>query len=377
MIGTQVQKTLFDSLQMGDITLSNRIGMAALTRQRADPKTGIANDLMAKYYSERAVEGGFQLTENGAVANQGNAFPGSAGIWNREQMEGWKKVVDAVHQKGGKIILQIWHAGRVANSSETGEENIAPSAIPVRSYDKEGNVVLGPTPREITLEDIELVKEQFRQAALRAKEAGFDALQLHGANGYLVDQFIRDGTNQRTDAYGGSIENRVRLCLELTDILISIYGKGRVGMKISPVGRYKDMFDSNPIETFTYLLKKLDEKGIAFVELAEPSGYEGPMFYISGKSQIPNAAKVFRGAFKGVLITNRDHTPETALEFIKNGWADMVTFGRLFISNPDLVERIKNDWELNMKWDPSTFFKGGAAGYIDYPMYNPEAKKDQ
>jgi len=367
------KKTLFDTYQMGDLTLPNRIAMAALTRMRCDPKTGIPNDLHVKYYSMRA-RGAFLLTECSAVSNQGNTFPGAAGIWNREQMEGWRKVVDAVHQKGGKIIMQIWHGGRSATTDKTGEKPLAPSAIPMRNFDKDGNLYYDPTPTEMTLEDIEKVKEEFRQGALRAKEAGFDGLELHGANGYLVDEFIRDGTNTRTDEYGGSIENRVRFCLEVIDVLISVFGKGRVGIKLSPVGRYQDMFDSTPVETYTYLLNKLDEKGIAFVEISEPSSYEGKSIHVAGKDQIAQVAKTFRPAFKGTLITNQNYTPETALETINNGWADLVTFGKLFIANPDLIERIENGWELNTKWDYATFYAGGEKGYIDYPLYTPETK---
>lgn len=200
---------------------------------------------------------------------------------------------------------------------------------------------------------------------------------MHGANGYLIDEFIRDGTNQRTDEYGGSIENRMRLILEIIDDLISIFGKGRVGMKLSPVGRFQDMFDSNPLETYTYLLNKLSERGIAFVEIVEPSTFEGKSIHPSGASQISITAKAFRTAFKGTLITNQGHTPETALEFINKGWADVVTFGKLYIANPDLVKRIRNGWELNRKWNNATFYHGGEKGYVDYPHFNPDAKQDQ
>ena len=371
----ETNKTLFDTYQMGDITLSNRIGMAPLTRMRADPKTGIPTDLHAEYYSQRAT-GGFILTEATSVSNQGNSFPGAGGIWNREQMEGWKRVVDAVHSKGGKILLQIWHGGRAATSDLTGEQPLAPSALPMRGFDKQGNPTTGQVPKAMTFEDIEQVKEEFRSGAIRAKEAGFDGIELHGANGYLIDEFIRDGTNQRTDEYGGSIENRMRFCLEVIDELIAVFGKGRVGIKLTPAGRSQDMYDSNAIESYTYLLNKLDEKGIAFVELAEASAYEGKTNYVSGRKQIPEVAKTFRSAFKGTLITNQNHTPETALDFISKGWADLVSFGKLYISNPDLADRVKNGWELNTKWDASTFYVGGSKGYTDYPTYNAKVNSN-
>eukprot|EP00331_Platyophrya_macrostoma_P028249 CAMPEP_0176434472 /NCGR_PEP_ID=MMETSP0127-20121128/16698_1 /TAXON_ID=938130 /ORGANISM="Platyophrya macrostoma, Strain WH" /LENGTH=348 /DNA_ID=CAMNT_0017817217 /DNA_START=113 /DNA_END=1159 /DNA_ORIENTATION=- len=343
-----------------------------MTRCRADPKTGIPNDLHVKYYSERAANAGFVLTECTAISNQGNSFPGATGIWNREQVDGWKKVCDAVHEKGGKIILQIWHGGRAATTDKTGETPLAPSPIAMRGFDKEGNTTEDQVPTEMTIEDIKKVKEEFRQGALRAKEAGFDGIQLHGANGYLVDQFIRDGTNKRTDEYGGSIENRARFCLEVMDELISVFGADRCGIKFSPVGRYQDMYDSTPLETFSYILKKFDEKGVAFVEFTEASSYEGKSHYAPGKDQIAEVAKSFRGAFKGTLITNQGHTPETALDFINKGYADLVTFAKLYISNPDLALRIKNGWEINTKQDFTTFFTPGEKGYTDYPHYNPE-----
>ena len=374
MVSKDTNKTLFDTYQMGDLTLSNRIGMAPLTRMRTDPKTGIPNDLMVKYYSMRA-KAGFLVTEGAPVSHAGNCFFGAGCIYTKEQAEGWKRVNDAVHENGGKIILQVFHAGRAADPSKTGEISLAPSALPIRYLDKNGNKTEGHVPKEMTLDDIKLVKQQFKEAALLAREAGFDGIQLHLANGYLLDQFIQDSTNKRTDDYGGSIENRCRFCLEIIDELISIFGKGRVGIRISPVGRFQDMFDSNPVETYTYLLKRLDEKGIAFVEIIEGSVHYGPSYYIPGKEQISNLAKTFRGAFKGTLITNCSHTPESALEFIQNGWADLVTFGKLFLANPDLIARIKNGWDFN-KWDFSTFYIGGEKGYIDYPLYQPE-KVDQ
>ena len=345
---SQSKKTLLDTYKMGDLTLPNRIGLASFLQWYSDRTTAVANEKHVKFFTER-VTAGFMITECSAISKQGYAYPGSAGIWNKEQMEGWKKVVDAVHEKGGLILLQLWHGGRRVDPADSGEKSLAPSAIPRRKNDKDGNLVETHVPTVMTIEDIKSVLEEYRQAALRAKEAGFDGVELHGANGYIVDQFLRDATNKRTDEYGGSVENRARFCLEVIDQLISVFGKGRVGIKLSPVGRFNDMFDSNPLETFTYLLRKLDEKGIAFVQLTEPGviDNEDKTDYIDGKEQIPEVAKAFRGAFTGTLITNFGHTPETALDYINKGWADVVTFGKLFLSNPDLVDRIKSGTELN------------------------------
>lgn len=351
---SQNEKTLFDTYQMGDLTLSNRIGVAALVmaiaKSNNDPKINIPTDYQVKFLSERT-DSGFIITECSAISKQGYAYLGSAGIWNKEQTEAWKKVVDAVHNKGGLIIHQIFHGGRRVNPADSGEKSLAPSAIPRNTYDKEGKPTPTHVPTAMTVNDINSVLEEYHQAALRVKEAGFDGVELHAANGYLVDEFLRDGTNKRTDEYGGSVENRARFCLEAIDQLISVFGKGRVGIKLSPVERLNDMFDSNPLQTFTYLLQKLDEKGIAFVELTEPPKIEEKTCYIEGKEQIPEVAKAFRGAFTRTLITNKGHTPETALDYINKGWADLVTFGNLFIANPDLVNKIKNGSELNQKWE--------------------------
>mmetsp|Transcript_22289 Transcript_22289/g.19135 ORF Transcript_22289/g.19135 Transcript_22289/m.19135 type:complete len:235 (-) Transcript_22289:132-836(-) len=231
----------------------------------------------------------------------------------------------------------------------------------------------------MTLEDIETMKQWFKQGALNAKEAGFDGLELHGANGYIIDTFIRDATNKRTDKYGGSIENRCRFPLEVIDILTEVYGPKRVGIKLSPVGRFQDMFDSNPKETYTYLVKELDKRGIAFIQFMEPTETFDPTkkLYTDGKEQIENVTKFFRPFFSGTIVANNNLTPETALEKIRAGEADCVTFGRLFISNPDLVDRIKNEWPLNKQWDFTTFFQGGEKGYIDYPVYSEAENKEK
>jgi len=224
-------------------------------------------------------------------------------------------------------------------------------------------------PRAMVEEDFELVREQFRQGALNAKEAGFDGIELHGANGYLIDQFLRDGTNQRTDQYGGSIENRVRFPLEILDILIEVFGAKRVGIKLSPVGRFQDMYDSDPVALYAHLLGELEKRGIAYVQLVEPNeGFASEVHYGPGDQQIAEVSKTLRPYFSGTIIINNNLTPETAAKALNEGHADLAGFGRYFISNPDFVERIQNNWALN-EWDASTFYVGGEKGFTDYPSH--------
>lgn len=362
-----MQKTLFEPYTLGDLVLPNKFIMASLTRVRADPKTGIPNDLMADYYSQRA-SAGLILTEAAFVSNTSNSFPGSPGISNKEQMEGWKKVVDWVHKKGGRIFIQIIHGGRAAHPEQTGEQNISSSAVRIR-----GNLRTNlphVQPKAMTQEDFEIVRQQFRRSALFAKEAGFDGIELHGANGYLIDQFLRDGVNQRTDEYGGSIENRSRFPLEIIDIFIEVFGAKRVGIKLSPVSRFQDMYDSNPIALYSYLLQQLDKRGISYVQLMEPRDQvSGEVFYEPGEKQISEVSKTLRPYFKGTLMINNNLTVESAANALSEGIADLAGFGRFFISNPDFVERVKNDWALN-EWDSKTFYVGGEKGYLDYPVYD-------
>jgi len=360
---------LLQSYKLGDLTLRNRIVMASMTRCRADPKNGVPTELHAEYYAQRA-SAGLILTECSPISVNGQSFLGTGGIYTKPQVEGWKKVTDAVHAKGAPIFTQLWHAGRSAIPALIGEQNIGPSAIAIR-----GSLFPGcdfVVPREMTKDDIKKVVEQFKQAAVNAKEAGFDGVELHGANGYLVDSFLRTSSNQRTDEYGGSAENRSRFCLEVIDAFISVYGAKRVGIKLSPVGRYQDMFDKNPVETFTYLVKELSKRGISYIQLSEPdapnpnskSDYEAP------EKQMPEVSKVFRPHFKGTLMINNNLTPESAAKAINDGTADLVSFARYFINNPDFVERVAKGYPLHQEWDFGTFYQGGPKGYTDYPVFN-------
>jgi len=365
----EIAQTLIQEYKFGDLILPNKFVMASLTRIRCDPKTGVPNDLLVDYYSQRA-SAGLIMTECSAISHAGNSFIGCGAIYTREQTEGWKKVVDAVHKKGGRIYLQIWHAGRAAHPHQTEEQNISPSDLPIRGNLRKNLPHL--PPKAMTAEDFETVRQQFRQGALNAKEAGFDGIELHGGNGYLIDGFLRDGVNNRTDEYGGSIENRCRFPLEILDILIEIFGAKRVGIKLSPVGRYQDMFDSDPLAHYSHFLQQLDKKGIGHVQLMEPGERDsGVQYHIPGEQQMPEVCKALRPYFKGTIFINNNLTPEKAAKALKAGYADLACFGRYFIANPDLVDRVKNGWPLS-EWDATTFYVGGIKGFLDYKTYQPE-----
>jgi 2,4-dienoyl-CoA reductase-like NADH-dependent reductase (Old Yellow Enzyme family) len=345
--------TLFDPLRLGDLNLPNRVVMAPLTRLRAGDSQ-IPNALMAEYYAQRA-SAGLLITEGVPVSPQGVGYQGVPGIWSKAQVEGWKRVTRAVHDKGGRIFMQIWHVGRVSDPSfHDGAAPVGPSAIaasghvsllrPERPY---------PTPRALETEEVAGVVESFRLAAQNAKDAGFDGVELHGANGYLLDQFLQDGSNQRTDRYGGSIENRARLLLEATDAAISVFGPGRVGVHLAPRADAHAMGDSDLAATFGYVARELGKRGIAFLCARE---YSGP----------DSLGTDLRAAFGGVYIANEKFTGETAQAALDAGAADAVAFGKAFIANPDLVERLRTGAALNAP-DPTTFYGPGPEGYTDYP----------
>lgn len=346
--------TLFDPLRLGDLVLPNRVVMAPLTRLRAGP-TQIPNALMADYYAQRA-SAGLLITEGVPVTPQGVGYQGVPGIWSQEQVEGWKQVTKAVHDKGGRIFMQIWHVGRISDPSfHGGELPVAPSAIAAK-----GHVSLlrperpYPTPRALTTDEVAGVVEAFRKGAENAKAAGFDGVEIHGANGYLLDQFLQDGSNQRTDRYGGSIENRARLMLEVADAAASVFGPGRVGMHLAPRADSHSMGDSDLAATFGYVAKALGERGIAFICARE---YDGP----------DSLAAELKKAFGGVYIVNEKFTAATAQAALDAGKADAVAFGKAYIANPDLVERLRLGAPLNDS-DPTTFYGGDGRGYTDYPV---------
>jgi 2,4-dienoyl-CoA reductase-like NADH-dependent reductase (Old Yellow Enzyme family) len=345
--------TLFDPLVIGDLTLPNRIIMAPLTRQRAGDER-LPNALMAQYYAERA-SAGLILSEATSVTPQGVGYAATPGIWSDEQVAGWKLVTDAVHAAGGLIFLQLWHVGRVSDPIFlNGELPVAPTAIapnghvslvrPQRPY---------VMPRALALHEIRDVVTAYRKGAENAKAAGFDGVEVHGANGYLLDQFLQDSTNHRTDAYGGSIDNRARLMLEVVDECIAVWGPGRVGVHLAPRGDSHSMGDSNPRETFGYVARQLGKRRIAFICARESVGEDrlGPLL---------------KNAFGGVYIANEKFTKETAQQVLDAGEADAVAWGKLFIANPDLPTRFQLGAPLNTP-NPETFFAEGPVGYTDYP----------
>jgi N-ethylmaleimide reductase len=352
---------LLTPITVGAIELKNRFVMAPLTRNRADGDM-VPTDMMVEYYRQRA-SAGLIITEATLVSAEGAGYPAIPGIFNDAQIEGWKKVTDAVHQAGGKIVMQIWHCGRVGHTSLlNGQLPMAPSAIKPA-----GEVFTGTgmqpyeTPREMTLNDIARVKEQFREAAHNALSAGFDGVEIHGANGYLLDQFLRDGSNHRNDIYGGSLENRARLLLEVVDDVSKIWGADRVGVRLSPLQPFNDMHDSNPEQTFRYAVEKLDKFGLAYLHITEMGTDSpetaGPVFPIHS----------LRDLWHSTYMTNFDYSLERANEVIANGEFDLISFGKLFIANPDLPVRFDKNATLNDP-DPDTFYGGDERGYIDYPF---------
>jgi 2,4-dienoyl-CoA reductase-like NADH-dependent reductase (Old Yellow Enzyme family) len=345
--------TLFDPLQIGDLTLQNRIIMAPLTRQRAGD-VRVPNALMAKYYAERA-SAGLIISEATSVTPQGVGYAATPGIWSQEQVEGWKLVTSAVHAAGGKIFLQLWHVGRVSDPIFlNGDLPVAPSAIAPQGHVSH----VRPqrpfvTPRALDLAEIPAIVEAYRKGAENAKAAGFDGVQVHGANGYLLDQFLQDSTNQRTDAYGGPIENRARLMLEVVDACIEVWGANRVGMHLAPRGDAHTMGDSNPAATFGYVARELGKRKIAFIAAREALGENrlGPQL---------------KAAFGGPYIANERFTKESAQQVLDAGEADAVAWGQLFIANPDLPRRFELNAPLNQP-NPATFYAEGEEGYTDYP----------
>jgi len=345
--------SLFDSLTVGDLHLPNRIIMSPLTRSRAGAER-LPNALMAEYYAQRA-SAGLIISEATSVTPMGVGYADTPGVWSAEQVEGWRLTTGAVHAAGGRMLLQLWHVGRISDPSFLGGAlPVAPSAIapdgmvrlvrPQRPY---------VTPRALESAELPGVVEAFRRGAENAREAGFDGVEIHGANGYLLDQFLQDRSNRRTDEYGGSIENRARLMLEVADAVISVWGARRVGMHLAPRGDVQSMGDSNPLATFGYVARELGKRRIAFICARESVG--------------PNRiGPQLKAAFGGVYIANEKFSRETAEEVIARGEADAVAFGTPFLANPDLPRRFALKAPLNEP-HPESFYSPGPKGYIDYP----------
>ena len=345
--------TLFDPLQLGSLTLPNRIFLAPLTRARAGQQR-LPNALMAEYYRQRA-SAGLILTEATSVTPMGVGYANTPGVWSEEQVAGWKLTTQAVHEAGGRIFLQLWHVGRMSDPMFLdGALPVAPSAIAPAGHVS----LVRPekpfvTPRALDLSEIPGIIEAYRKGAENAQLAGFDGVEIHGANGYLLDQFLQSKTNQRTDDYGGSLENRARLMLEVTDAVVSVWGADRVGMHLAPRGDAHDMGDANPLETFSHVARELGSRKIAFICARE--------------HQAPNSiGPVLKKAFGGVYVANEKFALESGNAILSAGDADAVAFGVPFLANPDLPKRLAQNAPLNSP-DPATFYADGARGYTDYP----------
>ena len=346
--------TLFDPLTLGALTLPNRIILAPLTRSRAYPETRVPSDLAVTYYTQRA-SAGLIITEATSVSPMGVGYAGTPGIWSDEQTQGWKTITESVHAKGGRIFLQLWHVGRISHPMFlNGALPEAPSAVKPK-----GNVSLVRppteyvTPRALETSEIPGIIAAYRKGAENAKAASFDGVEIHGANGYLLDQFLQDSTNQRSDAYGGSREKRARLMLEVADAVSTVWGADRVGMHLAPRADSHDMGDSDRLATFTYVGRELGKRGLAFIcarEARKPDSI-GP---------------AIRDAFGGVTIANEGFDQKSAGQALADGVADAVAFGKLFIANPDLPARFARGAPLN-DWNAATFYSGTAEGYTDYP----------
>jgi N-ethylmaleimide reductase len=346
---------LFSSYRLGDLVLANRIVMAPMTRSRA-VEGNVPGPQAATYYGQRA-SAGLIVTEATQVSPQGVGYIRTPGIHSAKQVAGWQKVTDAVHQAGGKIFLQLWHVGRISHPDfHGGELPVAPSAI---AADGTVFTAQGPkpmvTPRALALTEIPGVVAQFRTGAENARKAGFDGVEIHGANGYLLDQFTRDGTNRRTDAYGGGIQNRVRFPLEVVDAVVGVWGPGRVGYRISPNGAFNAMSDSNPRQTFSHLVEELNKRGVGYLHVVDP--------VTDGAKRL---SPVLRKIFDQTTIVNGGFDLAAAQAAIASGEADLVAFGVPFLANPDLPERLRAGAGLN-KPDQATFYGGEDKGYVDYP----------
>jgi len=364
---------LFTPLQLGAIKLPNRIIMAPLTRMRAGAGN-VPTALNANYYAQRA-SAGLIISEGTAISPDAHGYPNAPGIYTAEQIAGWRVVTDSVHARGGRIFMQIGHNGRNSHSSlrPDGSAPVAPSAIPptIPALTSEFQQVKSETPRSLASAEIPVIVGTFRQAALHAMEAGFDGVELQGANSHLIEEFLEDGTNTRSDSYGGTEENRIRFLLEIVDAVSTAIGVDRLGVRLSPFGQYGGIHDSNPEQLFSSVIKALSKRRIAYLHLIEARGSEMGLTDALHEGAINNAV-LFRPLFDGPLLSAAAYTPESAALAIEQEHADAIAFGRLFIANPDLVERIRGNHALN-PFDRSTFYGGAEHGYTDYKSFEEAA----
>lgn len=358
---TKTGATLFSPLQLGPYQLPNRIVMAPLTRSRAGPGD-VPRPMAAVYYGQRA-SAGLIISEASQISPQGKGYAWTPGIHSAEQVKGWKAVTEAVHARGGRMFIQLWHVGRISHPDlqPGGLLPVAPSAIRpnVEAFTEHG-MKPAVTPRALAIEELPGIVEQYRHAAENAMAAGFDGVEVHAANGYLLDQFMRDGANKRTDAYGGPVENRVRLVIEVLEAVIKVWGGERVGLRISPVNTRNDLTDSDPEPLFVHLVDRLNPLGISYLHIIEG--------VTTGPRQVEGGFDLgfLRRRFAGRTMLNNGYTRELALSAVAEGRADLIAFGRPFISNPDLVERLRANAPLTPP-DPATFYGGDEKGYLDYP----------
>ena len=358
-------QTLLTPLTMGDLTLKNRVVMAPMTRSRAGTER-MPNAMMAEYYAQRA-GAGLIISEATVISKQANGWLNSPGIYSDEQTEAWKQIVDAVHSKGTPMFLQLWHCGRASHSSfhENGQLPVAPSAIRLNQEYIHTPIGKQPleTPRALKTEEIPGIVENYRLAAERAKFAGFDGVEIHGANGYLIDEFLQSKTNHRSDRYGGSLENRFQFLKEIVESILTVWPANRVGARISPNGNFNDMGSSDFRENFIYVAQQLNNYGLTYLHVMDGLAFG---YHELGE---PMALAEFREVFSNTLIGNCGYTQETAETAIKAGNGDLIAFGRPFISNPDLVERFANNWPLNPTADVKMWYSFDKEGYIDFSTY--------
>jgi N-ethylmaleimide reductase len=352
---------LMKPLELGGLTLPNRIVMAPLTRNRASAGADAPHALNAEYYAQRATAG-LIISEGTQISPEGKGYFGTPGIYSAEQVAGWRLVTDAVHRNNGRIFAQLWHVGRISHTSLLhGQAPVGPTAVAAnaKTFDGAGFVDVS-TPRALSVEDIARLAGDYRRAALNAKEAGFDGIELHAANGYLIDQFLRDSVNTRSDRYGGSVENRTRLLTELLQALTDVWAADRIGVRFSPFSSFGDISDSDPMTTFGHAIAKASGFGLGYLHMVE--GETG------GSRILPPGASIaaLRGQFQGAYMANNGYDRQMAMDAVGQGAADLVAFGQKFIANPDLVERLAHDAPLNPPHQ-ETFYGGGAEGYTDYP----------
>ena len=362
----EADNVLFEPFTLGDLTLPNRVLMSPLTRSRSKQPGDIPWELNATYYAQRA-GAGLILAEATQVSPQGKGYAFTPGIHSAAQIDGWRLVTDAVHAAGGRIYLQLWHVGRISRPElqPDGQQPVAPSAIKPEGamtfIDENSGLVEVLQPRALATEEIPTVVEQFRQGAENARLAGFDGVEIHGANGYLLDQFLRSKSNRRDDEYGGSIENRLRFPLMVVDAVVDVWGGDRTGIRVSPTGTFNDMHDDDPVATYGALAAELGNRKVAFIEVVEDS-FQGN----AADGRPEPVIQAIRENFRGTYIANGNYTADEARQRISAGQCDLVSFGRPFISNPDLPERFRRGENLN-DYDENTFYGGDEHGYTDYP----------